>query len=124
MAGPVNPSRGSRARMMRKRRDELEEFLPSVTLATSPVQARSGSDQVRVSNAGSCEGYGLVSCSARIRFGGGSAESCTRQDGPQPDPSKGTHRQAEGVKTRRSKQKCRMTEGRGRRGSRRWMLTS
>lgn len=41
MAGPVNPSRGSRARMMRTkmRRDELEEFLPSVTLYASPVQA-------------------------------------------------------------------------------------
>lgn len=51
MAGPVNPSRGSRARMMRMRmrmrRDELEEFLPSVTLSASPVQARSGSDQAR-----------------------------------------------------------------------------
>lgn len=52
-------------------------------------------------------------------FGGGSAESCTRQDGPQPDQSKTTHRQAEGVKTRRSKQKIpRMTESGGWRGSR------
>lgn len=69
---------------------------------------RSGSDQARAL----WSGFLLCWDSAWWWFG----RVVYRQDGPQPDQSKGTHRQAGGVKTRRCRQKSLMTEGRGRHG--------